>query len=95
MLLPQEAFTGAAIQALAHRLPNFFTMRNHFRFEKRFRQFAFTSQSEFRKPLVPLALWHFWIGVQPILQFVEIGQLKFDRHETAERGAPSDEAAAS
>ena len=46
---------------------DFVNMRDHARCEKSLRHFAFTGQSEFRKPLVPLSGRYVRIGIQPIL----------------------------
>ena len=64
-----ESDLGDAVNLLR----DFRTMRNHAGREKCLGYFAFTSQCESGKFLVPLSRRHIGIGVQPILQFVEIG----------------------
>src|SRR5207247_3264768 len=51
---------------------DFRSMRNHVRCEKRLGHFAFTNEKEFRKSLVPLSSRYFRIGIQPILQCIEV-----------------------
>jgi len=52
---------------------NFFPLGYHARVQKRFREFALTSENELPEPLEPHFLGHFGIGLQPTLQFLEIG----------------------
>ena len=63
---------------------NFRAMGSHARSEKRFGNCALTCQSEFRKLLV-LSSWYIRIGIQPILQCIEITKPKSDLHESGQR----------
>src|ERR1035438_7853274 len=64
-------WAGGFFFALIRSL-NFRAMGNHARCEKCFGHCAFACQSEFWKLPVPFSKWYFGIGVQPILQCVEI-----------------------